>query len=216
MMSATEIGNAVGLKPRPINNILSELGWIERGKKGWLVKEMAVQLLGATQKHSYPTGVPYVLWSKKILENSVFTESIKSYTGSNVSADTPADNAPTEEQDFRKKFDPNFRATDGHYVRSKAEMLIDNFLYNAGLVHAYKRKLPIEEKVYSDFYLLNGKVFIEYWGLENDEKYKARKKKKQEIYRKYNFKLIELTDKEVQNLDDHLPRLLLQFGITVD
>ena len=32
MITATEIGNAVGLKPRAINNILSELGWIERGK----------------------------------------------------------------------------------------------------------------------------------------------------------------------------------------
>lgn len=179
------------------------------------MKEMAVQLLGATQKHHYSTGAPYVLWSKKILENSIFTESIKSYTGSNISADAPADNALTEGQDFRKKFDALYRATDGHWVRSKAEMLIDNFLYTSGLVHAYERKLPIEEDVVSDFYLPQG-IYIEYWGLESDKQYAARKKKKIEIYRQYNFKLIELTDKEVQNLDDHLPRLLLPFGINVD
>ncbi|NOR72156.1 MAG: glycerol kinase, partial [Methylomarinum sp.] len=36
---------------------------------------------------------------------------------------------------------------------------------------------------------------------------------KQAIYQKYNFNLIELTDEEVLNLDDILPRLLLKFGV---
>ncbi|CAK8721009.1 DUF559 domain-containing protein [Candidatus Electrothrix gigas] len=83
----------------------------------------------------------------------------------------------------------------------------------AEIVHAYERKLPVEENVYSDFYIPTGKVYIEYWGYENDEKYLARKKTKQEIYQKYGFNLIELEDKEVQNLDDILPRLLLKFGV---
>jgi len=118
--------------------------------------------------------------------------------------------------DFRNKFPANFRATDGHWVRSKAEMLIDNFLYTSGIVHAYERKLPVEEDIYTDFYLLKGKVYIEYWGLENDPKYQERKKRKLEIYKKHGFNLIELSDEEVKNLDDHLPRLLLPFGIEVD
>ena len=98
-------------------------------------------------------------------------------------------------------------------VRSKAEMLIDNWLYMAEIVHAYERKLPIEEDVYCDFYIPTGKVYIEYWGYENDSKYLARKKKKIELYNKYGFNLIELQDKEVQNLDDVLPRLLLKYGV---
>lgn len=75
------------------------------------------------------------------------------------------------------------------------------------------RKLPIEEDVYSDFYIPTGKVYIEYWGYENDQKYLARKQKKIELYKKYCFNLIELQDKEVQNLDDVLPRLLLKYGV---
>jgi hypothetical protein len=39
---------------------------------------------------------------------------------------------------------------------------------------------------------------------------------KLEIYKKYNLKLIQLTDKDVQNLDDTLPRLLLEFGIKTE
>ena len=92
-------------------------------------------------------------------------------------------------------------------------MLVDNWLYIAEIVHAYERKLPIEEDVYSDFYIPTGKVYIEYWGYEDEPKYLARKKKKIELYRKYNFNLIELQDKDVQNLDDVLPRLLLKFGV---
>ena len=34
-----------------------------------------------------------------------------------------------------------------------------------------------------------------------------------DIYKKYGFKLIELQDKDVQNLDDILPRLLLRHGV---
>ncbi len=59
-------------------------------------------------------------------------------------------------------------------------------------------------------------MYIEYWGLADDPKYSARKDKKLEIYKKHGFKLIELTDKEVQNLDDTLPKLLLKFGITTE
>ena len=100
-------------------------------------------------------------------------------------------------------------------MRSRAEVIIDDTLYDYGLVHAYEKKIPIEEEIYTDFYLPNGKVYIEFWGLENDPKYSERKKKKLEIYQKYDLKLIELTDNDILNLDDHLPKKLLKFGIKV-
>ncbi|MCK4440773.1 MAG: hypothetical protein KAU90_02120 [Sulfurovaceae bacterium] len=81
------------------------------------------------------------------------------------------------------------------------------------MVHAYEKKLPTEENLLSDFYIPEGKIYIEYWGYENQEKYLKRKKIKQNIYKKYKFNLIELNDKDVQNLDDILPKKLLKFGI---
>ena len=81
------------------------------------------------------------------------------------------------------------------------------------IVHAYERKLPVEEDVYCDFYLPVGKVYIEYWGLENDPKYQDRKKEKLKVYEKYGFNLIEIIDSDIQNLDDILPKKLLKFGI---
>jgi hypothetical protein len=85
----------------------------------------------------------------------------------------------------------------------------------AELVHAYERRLPIEEEVYCDFYVPAGKVYIEYWGYEDNPEYAARKKVKQGLYQKYELNLIELSDKHIMNLDDYLPKMLLNFGVVV-
>ena len=53
---------------------------------------------------------------------------------------------------------------DGHYVRSRAEVMVDNWLYTNGFAHAYERKLPIEQDVYSDFFIKDGNVYISDWG----------------------------------------------------
>ena len=118
--------------------------------------------------------------------------------------------------DFRSKFPAIHRTDDGHLVRSKAEMLIDNYLYRAFIAHAYERKLPVEEDVYCDFYLPEKKVYIEYWGWEDDPAYLKRKEEKLAVYKRHGFRLIQLRDNEVQKLDDCMPRLLLKYGIKVD
>lgn len=146
-----------------------------------------------------------------ILENKTLISTIEDISG--IEKESVEDDIKKETLSFRDKFEAKHRATDGHYTRSKAEMLIDNWLYMFEIVHAYERRLPIEEEVYSDFYIPAGKVYIEYWGYENDEKYLHRKKIKQDIYKKYNLNLIELEDKDVQNLDNVLPKYLLKYGI---
>ena len=47
------------------------------------------------------------------------------------------------------------------------------------------------------------------------KQYKERKQVKIDLYKKYDLNLIELSDKHVENLDDHLPRMLLKFDIKV-
>jgi len=207
LIPATAIGKHFDLSSKKMNYILSELGWIKRGLKGWLITEQGGKL-GAIQGEDSRSGVPYARWPESIVNVKALKDSIDNLKGVEKPK-TEADKADS----FRHKFEAKHRSTDGHFVRSKAEMLIDNWLYMAEIVHAYERKLPIEEEVYSDFYIPTGKVYIEFWGYDNDEKYLARKQKKQGIYQKYNFNLIELTDEEVLNLDDVLPRLLLKFGV---
>ena len=116
----------------------------------------------------------------------------------------------TEDINFRSKYPAAYRTNDGHQVRSKAEQIIDNWLYNNEIIHAYERRVPIEEELVCDFFIPKAKVWIEYWGLE-DDKYTERKKVKKELYRKYDKNLIELTDKDIENIDDILPNKLRPF-----
>lgn len=210
LVTATAIGKTFGLSANRMNSVLSELGWIEKALKGWTLTSSG-SAVGGEQREDFRSGIPYVAWPESIIENKSLKTTINEVQGETESeeAKPETDEAPG----FREKFEAKLRTTDGHYVRSKAEMLIDNWLYMAEIVHAYERKLPIEEEVYCDFYIPTGKVYIEYWGYENDQKYLKRKEQKQEIYKKYGFKLIELEDKDVQNLDDVLPRLLLKHGV---
>lgn len=223
LLSATAIGEKLGLASQRTNQIFAELGWISREKKGWVATAQGIAV-GAVQKEAYQTGIPYVIWPESVTANKAFAATIKSLKGETepptvapvaVSAlPAPGSSASSPpEVGFREKFAATHRATDGHWVRSRAEMLIDNWLYMSGHVHAYERQLPIEEELYCDFYIPTGKVYIEYWGMESDPKYAARKKVKLDLYKKYNFNLIQLTDEHIRNLDDHLPKMLLKFDV---
>ena len=213
LITATAIGKAFEFSANKINFILSELGWVDKGLKGWVSTKQGLKQ-GAIQAEDKKSGIPYVRWPDTILKSKSLLNSIAHVKGEDTeSIEAQETDISDTCAEFRTKFEAKHRSADGHFVRSKAEMLVDNWLYMAEIVHAYERKLPIEEDVYCDFYIPTGKVYIEYWGYENEPKYLARKKKKIELYKKYNFNLIELQDKDVQNLDDVLPRLLLKFGV---
>ena len=212
LLTSTSIGKNFELPANKINFILSELGWIQKSIKGWVVTERGKKQ-GGVQSEDKKSGVPYVRWAQSIIDSKSLIETVGHVKGIDASQKKSPQSTNENSVEFREKFEAKHRSADGHMVRSKAEMLIDNWLYMAEIVHAYERKLPIEEDVYCDFYIPTGKVYIEYWGYDNDPKYLARKKKKIELYNKYGFSLIELQDKEVQRLDDVLPRLLLKYGV---
>jgi len=213
LITATAIGKQYGLSANKVNYILSELGWTQKALKGWRVT-LQGEKIGGLQDEDKKSGIPYVRWPESIIKSKILKSSIHDIKGTEeVEPETKEKDTSTTEVGFREKFIAKHRSTDGHFVRSKAEVIIDNWLYMAEIVHAYERKLPIEEDVYSDFYIPTGKIYIEFWGYENNEKYLERKKVKQEIYKKYGFNLIELTDEEVLNIDDILPRLLLKHGV---
>lgn len=117
-----------------------------------------------------------------------------------------------EEKDFRMAFPPKYRCDDGHMVRSISEMVIDNWLYNSDIVHAYERKVPIKENMYCDFYINKGNCYLEFWGLE-DKEYRDRKANKIKLYEKYNLKVIQLDSDDIKRLDDILPEKLRKFNI---
>ncbi len=217
-LNATAIAKHFELSSQRLNLVFSELGWIEKKISGWTITQLGKNVGGKQFEHE-GSGSSYVLWPQNILSNKSLVDVFEDQKQDIATIDITLDKNHLKKQissnDFREKFEAKHRTKDGHYVRSKAEVIIDNTLYDYGLVHAYEKKVPIEEELYTDFYLPNGKIYIEYWGLENEPKYAERKKAKLAIYKKYDLKLIELDEKDISNLDDHLPKKLLKFGIKV-
>ena len=105
---------------------------------------------------------------------------------------------------------------DRHYVRSRAELVIANWLFAEGIAYAYEKRVPIKEDIYCDFYIPKGNVYVEFWGLEDDEAYIKRKEQKIELYKKYNLNLIEIDNNTINNIDDYLPKELLKFGVSLN
>ncbi len=117
--------------------------------------------------------------------------------------------------DFRNKWPREHQCEDGHYVRSLSEMLIDNWLYTHNYIHAYEKSVFMESNpediVLSDFYLPQLNVYIEFWGIEDDEKYQKRKDEKIRLYDLNKIDRIDLTEKDIKRLNDVLPRLLAKY-----
>ena len=225
LLNATAIGNHFNISSQRVNLLLNDLGWIEKTVAGWGITKLG-KVLGGRQFEHEASGGSYVLWPETVLKNKDLLEMFQ---------ETPKEKAITKEanqiveksdtesvDDFRKKYVAEYRTKDGHYVRSKAELTIDDSLYLWGIAHAYEKKLPnTEENVYSDFHIPSGNgrpkaVYIEYWGIENDEKYNKRKSKKIEIYNQLGLSLIQLNDSDIKNIEDSLQKHLLQHGIKIN
>lgn len=218
-LSISNLAENFWIWARKMNQIISELWWIEPNLKWWKLTKFWEKIWGKELIIS-KTWATYTKWPIEIKENNSLLDALWVKDINKINIIENKTNNNDEKVDFREKFPASLRTKDWHYVRSRWELLIDNSLYEYWLAHAYERKLPIEEDVYSDF-LIPAKnwwkaVYIEYWGLENQEKYEDRKKRKQEIYLKNHLNLIELENKHIDNLDDYLPRMLLDFWIKVD
>lgn len=213
-LTATTLGDYAGLSPRQVNRMLAELGWIRRSGKGWVVTEPGAKAGG--QQHENPhNDSHWVCWPKAILEKPAVISSIKEVRADLSHAIGLDQQAGSEISQYRKAFPARLRAADGHLVRSKTELMIDNWLYLAGIAHAYERKLPVDRQLFAEFYLPQGNVYLEYLGQPSDGDYRQRKEAKLELYQQYGLNVITLEEEQVRQLDVHLPRLLLKYGIRI-
>jgi hypothetical protein len=220
LLNATAIGKQFDISSQRVNLLLNELGWIEKTVAGWRITGLGKTLGGKQFEHEISGGT-YVLWPETVLKNKdflgLFVENPKEINQSSFLEKNDTETV----SDFRKTYPREYRTKDGHYVRSKAEQIIDDSLYLWGIPHAYEKKVPnTDENVFSDFHVPSGKgrpkaVYIEYWGLENDEKYNLRKNKKIEIYKSLGLNLIQLNDADIKNIEDSLQKYLRQHEISV-
>ena len=121
------------------------------------------------------------------------------------------------EADYRKRFPAEYTSEDGHSVRSKAEMIIDDWLYRHHIPHAYE---PIvhcaDQRLIPDFLVHRsdgGEVYVEYWGRLDDPAYQARMRRKIDIYQKHSLRLIQLNDDDLKSPDFSLGKKFREYKI---
>ncbi len=105
----------------------------------------------------------------------------------------------------------SFKCLDGHVVRSKGELIIDDHLHRLGLNHKYEKSIHVRnEKIKYDWYLPDHDIYMEYWGYYG-KIYERRKNEKIKLYRKGKHKLISIEDIMFTDIHTNLEKELNKF-----
>lgn len=105
-----------------------------------------------------------------------------------------------------------YRSDSGDLVKSRAELIIANWLFYHNINFIYEKRVPSQERAHCDFYLPRYDLYIEFWGLESDN-YIKRKKQKIKIYKKNRLNLLEMDDESLRNLKAFFEAKLSKFDV---
>ena len=105
-----------------------------------------------------------------------------------------------------------YKSDSGDTVKSRAELIVANWLFYRGIEFIYEKKTPTKERVVSDFYLTQSEIYIEFWGLETPQ-YLKRKSKKIKIYKKNRLKLIQMNDDSLRDLNTFFAKEFARLGV---
>lgn len=105
----------------------------------------------------------------------------------------------------------SYIAMDGHIVKSRAELVIDNFLYSQQILHEYEKEITLKDKRLSpDWYLSEYGIYIEFWGMESDRVYSEKQLKKLKLYAESRIRFLSLNNSHLEN-GPHLEKSILSF-----
>ncbi len=96
-------------------------------------------------------------------------------------------------------------AKDGHKCRSLAELKIDNFMRDNNIEHEIEPLYPYHEiynknkKKRADWKV--GNIYIEYWGLEEQESYANNMRSKIKLAEELGFIIVGITPSDLVNLE---------------
>lgn len=94
---------------------------------------------------------------------------------------------------------------DGVKVKSKAEKMIADYFVTHGIRYEYEKMVrtwALGSKIgFPDFYLPDYNVYIEYWGMPNEEHYNRWMKWKMAKYIEYGYVFISIYPDNLANLD---------------
>ncbi len=202
MLSAAAVGERFQLSGRAVNRALAELGWLTRELHGWILTP-AGKRCGGVQMENRQTDMLYALWPEAVLDDPVLIARLQACTvaaGGGQGDDLFSDQNQLE-------------GVDGHIHSSREQLAICHWLYMAGVLHACRRQLPVEEALKADFYLPLNRVFIDFWSAKASPSELKSSMRKAEVYKTQGLSSIEVHPEDIAQLDDFMPRQLHKFGV---
>lgn len=121
-----------------------------------------------------------------------------------------------------ESYENDYKCDDGHMVKSRGEVIIDNYLLHQNITHVYEATLPISndsaDDLHPDFYLPNfkknisgevGDVYIELFGFgEDNASYTKKKQYKLQKYKELGTTVICVNNDDLNDINGALNRKL--------
>ena len=204
---------------RKLNTIFNELGWITKPPYdvgGWKATRTGKRN-GGVNIPPKGNGSPYVKWAPTIIENKALLNAVRRMLGVAEVQSKPQQNVFPDENIEAPNKANSMKSSDGHWVRSRGELLIDNYLFGTRIAHAYEQEVYLHDgsKMIPDFMAMTpkGNVYIEFWGMEGKSEYDKRRKLKKQLYKDNGLELIEIFPKHLDNLDAYLNAVFARYGV---
>ena len=173
-----------------------------------------IQLLDILNNKLAPKSIAELESSQEEIENNCFlcrkktnsifcSECIEKYSGKNLAIIISDLRDVKRIQEVDKHFSfAIYKCKDGHMVRSKSEMAIDNFLFDHKVRHVYEKDLTVNGiTIHPDFYLPDLDVYIEHLGYKGYKKYDDQTEFKKALYDK---KVIYTKEDDIPKLEEVL------------
>jgi len=204
-----------------INRTLREIGLQRHTPEGVQVTDLG-QRFGGRQEFDEEHALAVISWPHEIVDDPVIHRELNRLAGSGRVVAPPADAVEASANDggTADLFAPsggddegaaagNGHTTeriglDGHRVASLLQLRVCDWLYEAQLAHACRRRLPVAEELSADFYVPAAGLYIECWEAEVATAELTRRLRTREVCRELGLAYLEVAAADMERIDSLL------------
>ncbi len=213
LLNSAQIARKYQISAREVRRLLGDIGLLHRTFNGWELTREGERLGGVViDSATSNNDSGDITWPESLLENTIVVAQFEYLQRIHHAGDAQEGDRP--EADLFAGIS-EFDARDGHHFHSRNQLIVCDWLYFSGVAHACHYRLPLAHEHHADFWLPAAQVYIEVGGDEQDAADIASALERVEIYRRHQWKFVEVSAGHFEHLDDHLTRTLREFGVQI-
>lgn len=217
LLNSAQLARKYQISAREVRRLLGDIGLLHRTFNGWELTREGERLGGVAIDSGTLDGISGdISWPESLLENDIVIAQFEYLQRVHQAGESQESDQP--EADLFSGIS-EYDARDGHRFHSRNQLLVCDWLYFSGIAHACHYRLPLAQaraqEQRADFWLPAAQVYIEVSGDEKDATDIAGTMERIELYRKHQWKFVEVRTEHLEHLDDYLTRALREFSVHV-